>query len=273
VLPTEARDIALAVGRDAAALLREATGRIGEVRAKSNPRDWVTEWDERAERLIAAGLEARAPGVALLGEEQGARGDTGGAAGRWLVDPIDGTVNFAHGFPIFGVSIAHEVAGQVQAGVVLAPALGWEFAAARGAGASFGGAPIRVSQVAELQRAMLVTGFPYDRATSAHNNFREWEHFQRVAGACRRLGAASLDLCFVACGWLDGYWEFRLKPWDLAAGSLIVEEAGGRVTAPDGGPFVVDEAEAVATNGLFHDELVRELAPFVAARRAGPPPR
>ncbi len=257
--PQAARDLALAVGREAKALLRGAAGHAGAVRHKQGlDTDWVTEWDERAEQLIVAGLKAGAPGTRILGEEGG--GDWGrGEGGRWLVDPVDGTVNFAHGLPIYGVSIGYEEAGRVLAGVVLAPGLGWEFAAARGHGATMNGEPISVSRVAHLRQGLLATGFPADRLTSAQNNYKQWEHFQNVAGAVRRLGAASLDLCMVARGWLDGYWEYKLKPWDLAAGSLIVEEAGGRVSAPSGAAFDVDAGEIVASNGRIHDQIVEEL--------------
>jgi myo-inositol-1(or 4)-monophosphatase len=254
-----ARDLALDTGRAAAALLRDAAGRAGAVRHKQGlDTDWVTEWDERSEQLVVERLRAGAPGTRILGEEGG--GDWGAqAGGRWLVDPVDGTVNFTHGLPIYGVSIGYEEGGQVLAGVVMAPGLGWEFAAARGHGATMNGEPLQVSRVAHLRQALLTTGFPADRLTSPLNNYKQWEHFQNVAGAVRRLGAASLDLCLVARGWFDGYWEFKLKPWDLAAGSLIVEEAGGRVSGPYGEPFDVDAGEIVASNGRIHDQIVEEL--------------
>jgi myo-inositol-1(or 4)-monophosphatase len=275
----EARELALATGRAAAAILRDAAGKAGAVRHKHGlDTDWVTEWDERAEALIVAGLRAGAPGTRILGEEGGLhdastkpRGGpepalpVGGderqrdPVGRWLVDPVDGTVNFTHGLPIYGVSIAYEEGGRVQAGVVLAPSLGWEFAAARGHGATMNGEPLAVSRVSHLRQALLTTGFPADRLTSAQNNYKQWEHFQNVAGAVRRLGAASLDLCMVARGWCDGYWEYKLKPWDLAAGALIVEEAGGRVSGPAGEPFDVDAGEIVASNGRIHEQIVDEL--------------
>jgi myo-inositol-1(or 4)-monophosphatase len=258
LVPGAARDIAVEVAAMAAELLREGWGRAGRIATKEQPTDLVTEWDTRAEALIVAELGRRAPGVAIVGEESGAHAGAGDH--RWLVDPIDGTVNFAHGFPIFSVAIAYEIAGAPVAGTVVAPVLGWSFAAARGAGATLNREPIRVSAVSELGRALLVTGFPYDRRTSTRNNFDAWTHMQRTAGAVRRLGAASLDLCFVACGWLDGYWEMKLKPWDVSAGALLVGEAGGRVTALDGGPFSSSSGEAIASNGLIHDAMIRELA-------------
>jgi myo-inositol-1(or 4)-monophosphatase len=181
---------------------------------------------------------------------------------RWLVDPIDGTVNFAHGFPIWSVSIALEDEHRKPIiGVVVAPALGWWFEASLGGGARDGdGRPLVVSSPATLEHALLTTGFPYDRATNPDNNFVQWEHFQRTAGAVRRLGSASIDLCLVARGWMDGYWERRLKAWDIAAGGLIVAEAGGTVTNATGGPFDPHEGEVAATNGAIHGELIAELS-------------
>jgi myo-inositol-1(or 4)-monophosphatase len=256
--------VARAAATAASALLRDA--RPMDVRPKGNPRDLVTEWDLRSEELIRRVLAERTPGVPVLGEEAGERGGAADNAGtlRWIVDPIDGTVNFAHGLPIWAISIAIEDAGQILAGVVAAPGLGWWFEAARGGGAHDGnGRPLQVSAIAEVPHALLVTGFPYDRATRPDNNFAEWAHLQRRAGACRRLGAASIDLCLVACGWMDGYWERHLKPWDTAAGALIVEQAGGVVTNWVGGGFDLHEGAVVATNGAIHEELVAELGRVV----------
>ena len=248
-------ELARQAARAAAKLLADA--RPHEVRDKGNPRDLVTEWDLRSEAAIRGVLAPS--GVPILGEEEGQSGAAG--AQRWLVDPIDGTVNFVHGLPIWSISIALEDAGDVLLGVVAAPALGWWFEATKGGGArDERGQPLRVSAESKLERALLSTGFPYDRATNPENNFAQWEHMQRRAGACRRLGSASLDLCMVARGWLDGYWERRLKSWDLAAGACIVREAGGTVTDPRGGPFDLHAGEVVATNGAIHEALVAELA-------------
>ena len=248
---------ARAAARAASALLQ--TARPEDIRDKANLRDLVTEWDVRSEDLIRTVLEEHAPGIPVLGEEAGQGAGTAEGL-RWLVDPIDGTVNFAHGLPIWSVSIAIEDHGTLLAGVVAAPALGWWFEASRGGGARDGtGSPLRVSQTQRLDRAMLASGFPYDLATSRDNNFAEWAHLQRTAGACRRLGSASLDLCLVARGWFDGYWERKLKPWDVAAGALIVLEAGGTVTDTRGGGFDPHAGEVVATNGAIHDGLIAEL--------------
>jgi myo-inositol-1(or 4)-monophosphatase len=254
----EALGIARAVASEAATLLRSAGGSVGKVGTKSNSRDLVTEWDTKAEELILRRLHELAPGVPVLAEESGQHGDASSTS-RWLVDPIDGTVNFAHGIPLWGICISLEIDGAPVAAVVEAPACDWTFAASLGGGASVNGEPMHVSEVASLGKAMLASGFPYDRATTSHN-FPQWEHFQRKAGACRRFGAASLDLCMVARGWLDGYWETRLSPWDLSAGALLVQEAGGIVTGITGEPFSSRSGHAIASNGAIHKEILSELA-------------
>jgi len=260
---------ALAAADAAAELLAHA--RPADVRFKGNPRDLVTEHDLASERLIREVLAARAPGIPVVGEEGGADADVGTTELRWLVDPIDGTVNFAHGLPLWSVSIALEDPAGPALGVVVAPVLGWRFWASRGhgawAGADAAADRLAVSACDHLDRALLVSGFPYDRATHPDNNFAEWEHFQRHAGACRRLGCASLDLCMVARGWLDGYWERRLKPWDVAAGAVIVAEAGGRVTDTRGGRFDADSGEVVASTGGIHEALIAHLAQVARSRQ------
>ena len=262
--------LAAALDAAAAASALLAGVRPARIETKSHAFDLVTEHDIASERLIRERLAARAPAIGFLGEETGATGATG--ARRWLVDPIDGTVNFAHGVPVWSVSIALEDEAGIAIGVVVAPALDWWFWARRGGGAWMrsGGAPaerLAVSRIDALERAMLATGFPYDRATNPDNNFAEWDHFQRVAGACRRFGVASLDLCMVARGWFDGYWERRLSAWDLAAGALLVVEAGGRVTDTRGGPFDPHAGEAIASNGGIHDAVIANLAEVGRSRQ------
>jgi len=269
---SDARDalgIARSVAAEAGALLRGASA--SEIRTKSTFKDLVTEWDTRIEELIVNRLGKHTPDVPVLGEEGGAVG--AGAADRegdrWVVDPIDGTVNFAHGLPWFGICVSLERRGEPIAGVVAAPGLGWEFYGSVGGGAFKDGERLAVSQTENVDQALLCTGFPYDRATAVDNNFAEWEHFQRQAGACRRFGAASLDLCLTAWGRFDGYWERRLQPWDLSAGALLVREAGGRVTSLTGGEFSTDSGEALASNGKIHAAMVAGLA-HVAAAGASP---
>ena len=255
------RDLARKAARAAGELLLRATPKLEEARTKSNAHDLVTEWDLACETAIREVLEPSK--IAVLGEEQGLGEDSviDASSLRWLVDPIDGTVNFAHGLPHFCVSIALESAGVPVVGVVLAPMLNWEFEGYQGGGARFNGAKMSVSQTKSLSQAMLATGFPYDKAETRHN-FREWDHMQVKASACRRFGAAALDLAMVARGWLDGYWESRLSPWDVSAGALLVEEAGGTITNLTGGPFCSDDGEAVASNGSLHELFLTELKGF-----------
>ncbi len=266
-------DDALAVARqvvaEASATLRgqHAMGaHVEPVQFKTTIRDPVTAWDTRIEDLMRERLGQLSPGVPIVGEERGLGGGPAPSSLRWLIDPIDGTVNFSHGLPLYGITASLEEDGTPVVGVVAAPAMGWEAWARRGGGAwAETGQRMQVSTTSDLERAMLATGFPYDRATS-HKNFAEWEHFQILAGACRRFGAASLDLIMVARGWLDGYWESDIEAWDLSAGALLVEEAGGRVTDITGGPFVSDTGRALATNGAIHVEMLEQLA-LVRARR------
>lgn len=261
-------EAARAAARAACELLVAA--RPETIKTKSNPRDLVTEWDPRCEQLIRNVLEEHAPGIPVLGEELGQ--GVGVGSKRWLVDPIDGTVNFAHGLPLWSISIALEDAGVTEVGVIAAPALGWWFEATRGGGARAWeidrrgvarGAEIAlgVSKTAAFAQALLVTGFSYGVGDAAYSetNFAEWEHMLRHAGSCRRLGSASLDLAFVAAGWIDGYWERRLQAWDLAAGALITVEASGTVTDQTGGPFDPHSGEVLASNGAIHDELIAAL--------------
>ncbi len=230
----------------------------GEVRSKTNHRDLVTEWDTRLEQLICDILFQETPEIPILGEETGQSATSSSSGDWWMIDPIDGTYNFAHGLPFYAISIGLERRGEPVIGVVHAPALGLEFHGFRDGGAFEGEHPMEVSQVGELKHALLATGFPPDRAENSHN-FAEWEHLQRIAGGCRRLGAASLDLAMVARGWLDGYWETRLSPWDLCAGSVLVREANGVVTDITGGHFRVRSGNAIASNNAIHKELLDEL--------------
>ncbi len=234
---------------------------------KKGPIDLVTEVDVEIERMCRATLADRFPTHAVLAEEL--PNPEGGAAVpeyRWIFDPIDGTVNYAHGLPVFCASLALEVAGRVEAGAVYDPSREELFVGERGAGARLNGVPLAVSPASGLLDAMLCTGFPYDVHETADEVVGLFAEFVRRARAVRRLGSAALDLCYVAAGRLDGFWEQRLRPWDTAAGALIVQEAGGRVTDLDGQPFTPFDGNVLASNGPLHGPMLEVVRDFTAAR-------
>ena len=234
---------------------------------KGSPTNLVTEMDARAEALVLDRLRAAFPDDAVLGEEGGAR--AGGSGRRWLVDPLDGTTNYAHGVPIYAVSIGLEAAGRLALGVLYDPSLDELFVAERGAGATVNDVPCAVSTTATLDESLLATGFPYNVRETPDNNLAEYAAFSLRARGVRRLGSAVLYLAWLAAGRFDGYWELRLGPWDVAAGALLVAEAGGRVTDLDGGPLDLDAPRIVASNGLVHDEMLRVLKAVAAERGRG----
>ncbi len=252
--------MAIAIAHEAGGIVREAFPRTALVRVAFkgavNP---VTETDTAAEELILARLRAAFPGHRVLAEESG--GDEWRVPGPpvWVIDPLDGTNNFSHGFPHVGVTLALLVEGQPAVGVIYDPLRDETFAATAGGGATLNGRPIHVSGVEQLADAFLATGFPYDRRIAPDNNTQRLDHFLRRSQGVRRAGAACLDLAYVACGRFDGFWEFRLNPWDVGAGILLVREAGGRVTDFDGGPNCVSGEFVVASNGLIHDEMLRVI--------------
>lgn len=253
-----ARQELLGIARGAAAIVLEGY-RKPMVPEFKGPVDLVTRYDLASEAYIRTEMARRLPWCDLVAEE------SGGAitAGRPVVyaDPLDGTTNFSHGHPFFAVSLALASDGAFLAGVVIAPALGWEYLAARGAGVTRNGALCHVSEVTALDRALLATGFPYDRRTSPDDNLGTFVDLEKHhAQGIRRCGSAALDLCMVADGTYDGYWEHKLQPWDLAAGAVLVVEAGGRVTSFAGGSADVLAGELVASNGGIHGELLRAIA-------------
>jgi len=242
-----------ALARDAGALLRE---RIDDPRVVTEKRrhDLVTDADRASEALIVERIRAAFPDAAILGEESGVHG--GRNDERFVVDPLDGTTNYAHRYPLFCVSIAYERAGVLEAGAVFAPVLGELFAARRGSGTTCNGVPVRVSAVASVSDAMVCTGF--NPAGYARNG-KYFAHLSDRAQAVRRDGSAALDLAFVAAGRFDAFWEWDLKAWDVAAGAVLIEEAGGRVSAIDGGPLDIANGTIVASNGVLHAEMERLL--------------
>ncbi len=235
--------------------LRRLTG--STVSRKSNPIDLVTEADRESEAAIIETIHRVFPTHAVLAEESGATAHE--SDHRWIVDPLDGTTNYAHKFPAFCVSIAYERRGRVEFGLVF-DALHKEcFTARRGKGSKLNGRPIRVSSAGTLGASLLTTGFPYDRRERRRFYLCFWEEFMRRVQGVRRSGAAALDLCYLACGRIDGFWEFGLKAWDVAAGSLLIQEAGGRVTNMDGTPLDLTAGNILATNGRIHDEMMEVI--------------
>jgi len=231
--------------------------------------DLVTEADTESERVIVNILRRRAPDAAILGEEGGEQGPASDS--RYLVDPLDGTTNFAHGYPFFSVSVALERRGELVAAAVYDPIREELFTAEKGQGAFLNGRRLRVSTSGELGRALLITGFPYDLKLDLAGALRLFNRFMGEARAIRRDGAASLDLGYVAAGRADGFWEEKLKPWDMAAGALLVAEAGGSVTDLRGRPFNWNGNEIVASNGVLHPHMLRVLAEPSAVPTASDP--
>jgi myo-inositol-1(or 4)-monophosphatase len=251
-------DTALTLATTAGQLLKAGAGSSHSAEHKAASTDLVTAFDRRAEEIIVAGLRERYPSHRILAEEGGERhGDP--QAPCWIVDPLDGTTNFAHGLPWFSVSIACAINGEVELGVVQNPVLGWTFAAIRGRGATLNGQAIEVSKTDALDLALLSTGFPYDRRTSVENNLAQFVAFKRRAQGIRRTGSAALDLALVAAGRFDGYWEMKLQPWDIAAGVLLCQEAGGKVTDWRGHPVNLFRGEVLATNGAIHAPMLEVL--------------
>lgn len=220
--------------------------------------DLVTDVDRKCEEIVAGILQKAFPDIGILAEES-AEKDTGSKE-VWIVDPLDGTTNYASGYPAFCTNIALRRDGDIVLGVVYEPVRDELFEAVRGEGAFNNGAPIRVSATRELSQALLATGFPYDRCEQPHTNLDRFCALTMRTRGVRRGGSASLDLCYTACGRLDGYWEIRLQPWDVCAGALIVCEAGGRVSNLRGGEYDWSGDETLASNGRLHDALVDSLA-------------
>src|SRR5882724_11916970 len=249
-------DFAIRVAQEAGKVLRSSFGRKIVISNKGEI-DLVTEVDLAAEKVITDLILSHYPKHGILAEESGATETE--SEYRWIVDPLDGTTNYAHSLPIFCVSIALERAGEMIVGVIYDPMRDELFAAERGNGATLNGRTIRTSKTETLTNSLLVTGFPYDVHTNTVNNIDNFANFIKNAQAVRRLGSAAIDLCYVACGRFDGFWEMRLNAWDMAAGALIVEEAGGKVTAFNGQAFDPFNKEICASNGLIHKEMVTIL--------------
>jgi len=253
----EIEKIALRAARTAGRIHLKRLRRINVMR-KTSSIDLVTEADRESEAAIIEVLTRAFPTHAIVAEESG--GIVQRSEHRWIVDPLDGTTNFAHGYPQFCTSIAYERRGKMLVGVVYDALKKECFVARRGQGARLNGKPIHVSDTPALEFSLLGTGFPYDRRQRRRYYLSFWEAFMMRVQGVRRTGSAALDLAYVACGRLDGFWEFGLKSWDVAAGALIVEEAGGRVTNMDASPLALDAGHIAASNGRLHDQIVATIA-------------
>ena len=266
-----------AIAREAGALLREYFHRGVHTEYKGDV-DLVTEADRASEKLISERLRAVFPDHGIYGEE-GTRTALDSEY-RWYIDPLDGTTNFAHGFPVFGVVLGCEQRkpglkpdedGQMVAGVIYDPLRDELFSAERGKGSLLNGKPIHVSRTKMLQESLLATGFPSQKR-HASPNVHFYQEFTLRSHGVRRAGSAALDMAYVAAGRLEAFWELKLNPWDTSAGYLIVEEAGGKVTHFDGGRFTLDSREVLATNGLIQDEMVKLFEDMFAGKNLEPIP-
>jgi myo-inositol-1(or 4)-monophosphatase len=258
-VPTSARleQVALRAARAAGRIHLRRLSRI-EVTRKTNAIDLVTEADQESEQAIIRTLNRAFPDHAILAEESGANARR--SEHRWIIDPLDGTTNFAHGFPQFCVSIAYERCGRLELAVVFDALKREVFVAARGRGARLNGRPIHVSATPSLNRALLATAFPYDQRERRNFYLTFWEAFMMRTHGVRHTGSAVLDLCYVACGRVDALWEFGPHPWDVAAGALIVTEAGGQVTNLDGSALDLDGRKILASNRKLHRAMRETIA-------------
>ena len=254
---SEILQIVEGIAHQAGAIVLEGYGKVRQVRQKGVI-DLVTEFDQRSEELIVSSILQTFPDHAILAEESGRNKTI--SEFQWVIDPLDGTTNFAHGIPIFSVSIALVKNNLPVLGLVFDPLRREMFSAELGRGATVNHRPIHVSSRTELGRAVISTGFPYDLHTNPRNNFAQFVHFQRQTQAVRHLGSAALDCAWTAMGRLDGYWEFGVKAWDVAAGALIVREAGGRVTSVDREEDFLSSDSILVSNGLLHEQMLRVLS-------------
>lgn len=249
--------VAEKAAREAGELLRTNLGKVKEITLKGK-NSLVTEVDRLSEEIIVECIKRSFPSHDIFAEESGRRSTSSEYV--WIIDPLDGTTNYAHGYPFFSVSIALEVGGELKAGVVYDPVKDEMFSAELGRGAFMNGEEIRVSASSRLDESHLVTGFVHDDAGMVEENLRHFSDFIWRARAVRRDGSAALDLCYVACGRFDGFWELGLNPWDTAAGVLIVEESGGRVTDFTGDDYSIYVKEMLASNSVIHSEMIDVLS-------------
>jgi len=248
--------VGIAAAYKGGSVLRSYLGRISHINKKGSI-DIVTEADTDSEKAIIETLLKAFPDHAILAEESGP--NKGETDFTWIVDPLDGTINFTHELSLFAVSIAFSLKGDIVVGIVLIPPTGELFVATKGQGATLNGRPVNVSNAENVSDSLLATGFPYDHKKIHGPLIKRFSNCLKASQGIRRLGSAALDLCFVACGRFDGFWEQNLKPWDTAAGVLIAGEAGAVITDFSNRSFTIDAKEILATNGKIHDEMVALL--------------
>ncbi len=251
--------------RNAGEIVKENFGKVDRYDTKTTQFDPVTAIDKAVERFLMQAFSTLIPESGFLAEETAS--EMKDAEYLWIIDPIDGTTNFLHGFPFVCISVALYIAGKPYYGIVFDPIRNELFEAAPGAGSFLNGSGISVSKNTRLDQCLLATGFPYDYATNEENNFRYFHHFHQRVQGIRRPGSAALDLCCVACGRFDGFWEWRLNPWDVAAGKLIVEEAGGVITNFEGMEHELSDANILAASPAIHPLMMREVKILLANRQ------
>lgn len=249
---------AMDAAEQAGEVLTRYWGKLSDIQQKTYSWDLVTEADKKSEEVIISCISKAFPSHQILSEEAGLNFEAD-ADYMWVVDPLDGTTNYTHQYPMVSVSIGLLFHGTPILGVIYNPIHREQFHATKGQGAFLNGQPIQVSQTSEINKSLLCTGFAYDRAERFDNNYAEFCHITHISQGVRRGGSAALDLAYVAAGRLDGFWELGLKPWDIAAGIIIIEEAGGTVSAYDTSPLVIKSGKILATNGVIHATLSQEL--------------
>ncbi|MDP8257927.1 MAG: inositol monophosphatase family protein [Candidatus Aadella gelida] len=253
---TKIKEVAIMAAQSAGEYVVSRVGNIREIKHKGGINNIVTDADKASEKMIIDLITKEFPEHSILAEESGMSENKSGI--KWIIDPIDGTTNFAHGFPVFCVSIGVAIDGEVAVGAVYDPTRKELFVGEKGKGATINGNPIRVSGCEKVNESLISTGFAYDKKKK-EENFKNFKTMMNNAQAVRRPGSAAIDLCYVACGRFDGFWEMYLSPWDTAAGQLMVKETGGKVTGFGGDKFDIYDEQLLATNGLIHDEMIALL--------------
>lgn len=258
-MKSELTKIAIEAALKAGEILKQGFGTSFSISNKEGRNNLVTEYDHKSEKTIIDLISSTYPDHVFLAEESGAKGRIGSGNIRWVIDPLDGTVNFAHSLPIFSISIAAELDRELLCGVIYHPILDELFVAERASGATLNGRTIKVSTTSDINSSFLVTGFPYNVDKNPGHCVDHFVGIIKKGIPIRRLGSAALDLAYVACGRFDGFWEIELNPWDVAAGVLLVKEAGGKVTQYNNVPFWIEDNSMLATNGVIHDHVSETL--------------